>query len=174
MFILDSHEMKSTMFAKATKVGTKIELWHKRIGHINLNKLKEMQSRGLVIGLLTFKDKEIEGVCEACEFGKQHQHLFPKERNVSKGLLDVVHSDVWGLAQTTTFGGCGYYVIFIDDLSRHTWIYPMRQKSEVFGHFQIFKSNVEKTTGRHVRCLGSNGGKEYFFDAFDENFRVDI
>ena len=106
MFILDSHEIKSAMFAKSTKADSDIELWHKRIGHINLNKLKAMKSKGVVVGLLTFKEKEIEGVCEACQFGKQHRYPFPKERNVSKGLLDVVHSDVWGPAQTATFGGC--------------------------------------------------------------------
>ena len=98
MFILDLLEMKSAMFAKSTKADLDIELWHKRIGHINLNKLKAMQSKGVIIILLTFKEKEIEGICEACQFGKQHQHQFPKERNVSKGLLDVIHSDVWGPA----------------------------------------------------------------------------
>ena len=66
MFILDSHEMKSAMFAKSMKADSNIELWHKRIGHINLNKLKGMKSKGVVIGLPTFKEKEIEGVCEAC------------------------------------------------------------------------------------------------------------
>ena len=39
MFILNSHKMKSAMFAKSTKVDSDIEVWHKRIGHINLNKL---------------------------------------------------------------------------------------------------------------------------------------
>ena len=106
MFILDSHEMKSAMFAKSTKVDSDIELWHKRIGHINLNKLKVMQSKGVVIVLPTFKTKEIEGVYEACQFGKQHRNLFSKERNVRKDLLDVIHSDVWGLAQRVTFGRC--------------------------------------------------------------------
>ena len=144
MFILDSREMKSAMFAKNTKADSDIELWHKRIGHINLNKLKAMKSKGVVIGLPTFKEKEIEGVCEACQFSKQHRHPFLKERNVSKGLLDVVHSDVWGPTQTATFGGCRYYVLFIDDFSRHTWLYPMWQKSEVLRHFQRFKNEVEK------------------------------
>ena len=144
MFILDSHEMKSAMFAKSTKADSDIELWHKRIGHINLNKLKAMKSKGVVIRLPTVKEKEIEGVCEACQFGKQHRHPFPKERNVSKRLLDVVHSDIWGPAQMATFGGCRYYVLFIDDFSRHTWIYPMRQKSEVVGHFQQFKPKPKR------------------------------
>ena len=62
---------------------------------------------------------------------------------MSKGILDVVHSDVWGPAQVTTLSGCCYYVTFIDDFSRHTWIYPMRQKSEVFKHFQQFKAEAE-------------------------------
>ena len=43
IFIHDSHEMKSAMFAKSTKADSNIESWHKRIGHINLNKLKVMQ-----------------------------------------------------------------------------------------------------------------------------------
>ena len=90
---------------------------------------------------------------------------------MSKGILDVIHSDVWGLAQVSTLGGCRYYVTFIDDFSRHTWIYPMRQKSEVFGYFQQFKAEAEKTTGRHVRCLRSDGGKEYFSDAFTTYLR---
>ena len=159
------------MFAKGLKADTDIELWHKRIGHINLQKLKGMQSKGVVIRLPTFKEKEINGVCGACQFGKQHRHPFPKERNVSKGLLDVVHSDVWGPAQTATFGGCRYYVTFIDDFSRYTWIFPMRMKSEVFTHFQKFKSEVEKTIGHNVRCLRSDGGKEYFSDAFTTYLR---
>ena len=94
MFILDSHEMKSAMYAKGQRANSDIELWHKRIGHINLQKLKEMQSKGVVIGLPTFTEKEIAGVCEACQFGKQHRQPFPKERNLSKGIVDVIHSDV--------------------------------------------------------------------------------
>ena len=98
MFILESNEVKSAMFAKGLKTDTDIQLCHKRIGHINLQKLKGMQSKGVVIGLLTFKEKEINGVCGACQFGMKHWHPFPKERNVSKGLLDIVHSEVWGPA----------------------------------------------------------------------------
>ena len=79
-----------------------------------------MKSKGVVIRLPTFKEKEIDGVCEVCQFRKQHGHPFLKERNVSKGLLDIVHSDIRGLAQTVTFGGCRYYVLSINDFSRHT------------------------------------------------------
>ena len=42
MFILESNEVKSAMFAKGLKVKTDLNLWHKRISHINLQKLKDM------------------------------------------------------------------------------------------------------------------------------------
>ena len=58
MSILDSHEMESSMFANSTKADSDIELWHKRIGHINLNKPKAMQSKGVVIRLPNFIEKE--------------------------------------------------------------------------------------------------------------------
>ena len=70
--ILNSHEMKSVMFAKGLRVNANIEFWHKRIGHINLQKLKGMQVKGFIIGLPTFTEKENAGMCEACQFGKQH------------------------------------------------------------------------------------------------------
>ena len=42
----------------------------------------------------------------------------------------------------------------------------MKKKSEVLSHFQKLKGRVEKETGRHIRCLRSDEGKEYFFDEF--------
>ena len=127
--------------------------------------------KGVVIRLPTFTEKEVVGVCEACQFGKQHGQPFPKEKNVSEGTLDVVHLDVWGPTQIATFGGCRYYVTFVDDFSRHSWIYPMSEKSEVFGRFQRFKNKVEKDTSRHIQCLQSDGGKEYFSDDFTAYLR---
>ena len=61
--------------------------------------------------------------------------------------------------------------MFINDFSRYTWIYPMRQKNEAFGHFQKFKNEVEKVIGRHVWYLRSDRGKEYFLDEFTTYLR---
>ena len=92
---------------------------------------------------------------------------------MSKGIVDVVHSGVWGPDQITTLGGCRKYVMFIEDFSRPTWIYLMRQKSEVFGHIQRFKAEVEKTTSRHVLFVRSDGGKEYFSNDFTAYLRME-
>ena len=68
-------------------------------------------SRNLTSGLPAFKLKRVDQVCEACQLGKQDRLPFPKESSSSKGLLDVIHSDVWEPAQTSTIDGCRYYVL---------------------------------------------------------------
>ena len=59
-------------------------------------------------------------------------------------MLEIVHSNVWGPAKTMSMGGCRYYVTFIDDHTRKVWVYFMKEKSEVFTHFQNFKAMAEK------------------------------
>jgi transposase InsO family protein len=58
-----------------------------------------------------------------------------------------------------------YYVIFIDDFSRKTWIYFLKTKSETFSKFQEFKTFIENQTGRHIRALRTDNGGE--FDSHD-------
>ena len=66
MFILASNDVKSAMFAKSLKVESDLNVWHKRIAHINLQKLQNMQTKGVVLGVSSFTAKEITGVCGAC------------------------------------------------------------------------------------------------------------
>ncbi|KAH6555712.1 hypothetical protein KP509_1Z234100 [Ceratopteris richardii] len=55
-------EMNATMFAKGAGVIVDIEMWHKRIGHANLQRLKLMQSKEIVHGLPNFKVAEMQKV----------------------------------------------------------------------------------------------------------------
>ena len=125
-----------------------------------------MQSQEIVTGLPIFKVADMQRVCEACQLGKQARSSFPHDKHVSRNVLEVVHSDVWGPAKTASMGGCIFYVTFIDDHTRKVWVYFMKEKSEVFSHFQNFKSMAEKQTGKYVQCLRSDGGGEYFSNEF--------
>ena len=58
---------------------------------------------------------------------------FSTSTHRSEGLLDCVHVSVWGPSATVSLGGQRYSVSFIDNLSRHYWIYPMRQRFEALG-----------------------------------------
>jgi len=62
--------------------------------------------------------------------------------------------------------GYEYYIIFIDDFSRKTWIFFLKTKNEAFKCFKEFKALVEYQTGKTIKVLRSDNGGEYTFGAF--------
>jgi hypothetical protein len=87
---------------------------------------------------LTFvNDVALDHVCDACQQAKSHQLPCPKSFSTSKAPLELVFFDVWGHA-CVSIGRNKYYVSFIDDFSKFTWIYLMKHKSEVFQKFREF------------------------------------
>ena len=61
-----------------------------------------------------------------------------------EGLLDLVHMDIWGPTKTISLGGDRYIVSFVDDFSRHCWVYHMRQMFEVLDLFVKWKKLMKK------------------------------
>ena len=54
-----------------------------------------------------------------------------------------------------------YYVSFIDDFSRNTWIYFLKKKSEAFDRFKEFKALVENQTEKKIKVLRIDNGGEF-------------
>ena len=78
----------------------------------------------------------------------------------SRFPLELVYSDVWGKAPESV-GRKQYYVSFIDDYSKFTWIYLLRYKSEVFQKFHEFQAMVEKQFDRKILTMQTDWGGEY-------------
>ena len=64
--------------------------------------------------------------------------------NVSKGVLDYIHSDLWGSSPTISYGGEKKYVLFVDEFSRKVWVYIIKRKDDVFNIFKQFRVNGGK------------------------------
>ena len=56
--------------------------------------------------------------CKFCVMGKQNRVQFETATHKTEGILDYVHSDVWGPIRTASWKGHMYFIIFIDDFSR--------------------------------------------------------
>ena len=126
MFILDSSDGGTAMFANGQKVESDIDLWHKRIGHANYQRLQDLQSKQVVFRLPKFSGRKAQ-ICEACQLRKQHRLPFPNECIQIRNELDLIHSDVWGPTQNISLGGSRFRLLH----RRHTWIYLIERKSEV-------------------------------------------
>ena len=86
------------------------ELWHRRLAHINYKALPHVNKA--VMGLLDMKIKH-EGICKGCAKGKNIKNPFPKSETKTKGMLELIHSDVCVPMSCTSLSGCEYYITLL-------------------------------------------------------------
>src|SRR5579859_5027981 len=163
LFRLRTTNDSYAMAAQVTSVTPEldIDIWHRRMGHLgedNVRKLAKM------VDGMGIKVRTTVGVCEACLEGKQHRQPSHQPATRAKEPLELIHSDLCGPIDPTTYGGMNYYVLFTDDYTRMTRIYPLKKKSSasVLEKFKEFKAEVEtQKTGKLIKRLRTDGGGEY-------------
>ena len=105
--------------------------------------------------------------CEGCALGKMHRKPFPKKsQHKSTQPLELIHSDICGPMSVDSVGGSRNFITFIDDYSRFTHVYMIKNKSEALEKFQEFVELSENLTGNHVKALRSDNAQEYESKAF--------
>ena len=132
-------------------------IWHSRLGHASFPVVERVIRNNL---LPRSTSHHVESVCDSCQKAKSHRFPYSSSENKSCAPLDLIHSDVWGPAPISV-GNYTYYVSFIDDYSRYTWIYLLKHKSEVFHVFKNFQSHVERKYTRKIIHMQTDWGGEY-------------
>ena len=89
---------------------------------------------------------------EHCVYGKHNRVSFPTGATRAKRKLELVHSNVFGPGSIPSLSGSKYYVSFIDDFSRITWLSFMKKKLRVLEKFIKFKALVENQTDKMIKC----------------------
>ena len=113
--VVDGGDASAKAFISANE--SAMELWHKRLGHLHVNRVKGLQS--MVVGMDLGKGASQILACEGCVEGKQARASFPSDGGTrATQVLELVHSDVCGPMKILSFGGARYFVTFIDDFSR--------------------------------------------------------
>jgi transposase InsO family protein len=84
---------------------------------------------------------------------------------VSTGPLELIHSDVWTFP-VSSLSGCKFYVLFIDDYNRFTWLYPILNKSDVYQCFVKFKLLAENIFSTKIKQFQYDNGGEYVSNQF--------
>jgi hypothetical protein len=87
---------------------------------------------------------------------------FPSCSIRANEILELVHSDVFGLVSVSSIGGSLYYVSFINDFSKKTWTYFLSKKSKVLDKFKEFKSLVENLTDNKIKVMRTDNCGEFY------------
>ena len=97
---------------------TSPNLWHKRLAHMSKKGLQILAKQSLIP---MAKGKSLNP-CDYYLFGKQHRVSFQKNSTIKLEQLELVYYDVCGPMEVDLLGGKKYFVTFIDDASRKTWV----------------------------------------------------
>jgi hypothetical protein len=130
-------------------IHTTLDGWHSRLGHPSLRIVRQVVSKN---NLAVLQSSPVS-VCHACQLGKSHRLPFYLSPSVSTSPLELIFSDVWGPSPFLSVNGNKYYVCFVNDFSKFTWLYPITAKSDVLAIFQKFKLHVERFFDTKIKAF---------------------
>ncbi|CAI7914631.1 unnamed protein product [Closterium sp. NIES-54] len=152
-------------------------LWHHRLGHPSLPRLRGMHSRLLVSSLpkpLPPLPPSPTPPCLPCVEGRQraapHSSSFPP----TTAPLQTLHMDVWGPARISGQGCERYFLLVDDDYMQYTTVFPLRSKGQVVDvlipwiravHLQLRERFCADLPVLH---LHSDRGGEFSFDLLQD------
>ena len=146
---------------------SKLDLWHKKLGHMNTNGLTRLVNAEVVRGVPEL-ERQTDTVCGRCCQGKQVkvQHKQISEIR-SKGILELVHMDLMGPITPDSIAGKKYIFVLVDDFSRYTWVDFLRNKSDALESLRILALQLKQEKGGIVQIKSDHGG-EFQNEEFDK------
>ena len=104
--------------------------------------------------------------CTSYQLGKQPALSFNNSEFISNSIFELIHSDVWGSFPVVSIGGSRYFVVFIDDYSRYSWIFSMKSRSEILPIYSNFAKMVETQFSKRIKTFRFDNALEYTQYAF--------
>jgi len=150
-----------------------LQLWHVRVGHVNVAAVKRMIKNKDIDGLKC-SSMAVKDVCEPFVYGKVAMTPMPSAggKRVSK-RLQLVHSDLGGPMSEPSRGGALYFGTFTDDFPRWTDVVFLQKKSDLLSEYKKWLTKAQLHTTTKIKILRCDNGGEYVSNAFkalhDEN-----
>lgn len=159
-FIYDESEANVTSsYNKFGNMSLK-EKWHRILGHVNFNYLNTLCKNQLLDGIPSEIDSEYMK-CKVCIENKMRNLPFENNRSRAKEILEIVHTDLNGPHRNLGMNGEKYFLTFIDDYSKAAKVFTIKSKDEVYKCLVEYINEVENKTGKTIKKLRCDNGKEY-------------
>jgi hypothetical protein len=100
--------------------------------------------------------------CIDCIKGKYAKQVKKSEVKRSAGVLEIIHTDIFGPFPVKSVNDFDSFITFTDDFSRYGYIYPIKERSEALDKFKVFKTEVENQHNIKIKIVKSDRGGEYY------------
>jgi hypothetical protein len=161
VYIIDLDNMTSKESICLAAINENSWLWHRRLGHANMELLSKLSKLDLVKGLPITKFVK-DKICDACQLGKQTKSSFKKKKVISTSRpLELLHMDLFGPIGTASLSGKLYAFVIIDDYSRYTWVLFLAHKKEAHKAFVKHCRRIQNEKGYTINNVRSDRGREF-------------
>jgi hypothetical protein len=135
-------------------------LWHRRMGHMHFDNLVKVSKREAVREMPQIT-KPTNTLCKHCQQGKKTKIRFKSKEYSTTKPLEIVHIDLVGPTTTKGLKCERYFMLLVDDYTRMNAVCFLKNKSEAFENFKIYKEMVENEMDSRIKCLRSDNGGEF-------------
>jgi len=97
---------------------------------------------------------------------------FPLSASRSKKYFDLIHVDVWGPYSISSILSHKYFFTIVDDYSRYTWVFPLKQKSEVVKILKNLVAFIQTQFEKAIKLIRSDNETEFFITNFFINKEI--
>jgi transposase InsO family protein len=165
------YPIQSQLFNSANKTACtaqsssdKWQLWHSRLGHPSAKVLSSLSHSCN----FNFLSKPALEHCHHCLAGKMHQLPFPSSNKQVQSPFELVHSDLWGPAPVMSTNAFRYYLVFVDEFTKFTWVYLLKHKSDTFHIFTQFQAMVHTQFSLLIKTIRTDCGGEFTSNQFNQ------
>jgi len=146
------------------KNGSKIEIWHRKLGHLGDEALKKLLkiTEGIDLSLMEINDNK--RLCKACVEAKHARSKFENTRTKATRPLQLIHTDLCGPFDPITWDGNKYFITFLDDYTHYTMVYLLKSKAEAADKIKEYVSRMETRLDKKVAKIRCDNGREYVND----------
>jgi transposase InsO family protein len=136
-------------------------LWHLRLAHVGMRNLAKLKKDEHILRLINVSFEK-DRICSACQAGKQVGAKHPVKNVVTtERPLELLHMDIFGPVAYIRIDGNKYGFVIVDDYYRFTWVFFLRDKSEVQGIFKKFARRVQNEFDIKIKRVRSDNGMEF-------------
>lgn len=122
-------------------------LWHYRLGHPNFTYVEKLFSHLFITKRSNFYQ------CEICQLAKHTRHVYSSQQYKPSHPFSMIHSDIWGPSGVKNINGARWFVTLIDDHTRTTWTFLVKEKSETTTIFQSFHTTISTQFQSNIQVL---------------------
>ena len=135
----------------STETGDNLKIWHNRLGHFYFKDINNY--------LELHEDKETN--CKECDISKMKRHPHNKTTPKASRVLETIHSDIMGPIKPASIDGMKYIITFIDEFSRKSWVFLLKEKSEATNTILYFLKYLDNHYNNKVKFFKSDNGREF-------------